>query len=44
MEQLERGLMKEGIAKFAEPQRSLLKLIAEKRKALIARGAHAIPQ
>lgn len=31
---LERVLMKEGIAKFADPQKALLKLIAEKRKSL----------
>lgn len=31
---LERVLMEEGIAKFADPQKALLKLIAEKRKAL----------
>jgi transaldolase len=42
MEQLELGLMKEGNAKFGQSQVSLLKLIAEKRKALLARGAHAI--
>ena len=31
---LEETLMKEGIAKFADPQKALLKLIAEKRAAL----------
>jgi transaldolase len=31
---LERVLMEEGVAKFADPQKALLKLIAEKRKAL----------
>ena len=35
---LERGLMKEGIRKFAEPQRALLRLIAQKRASLLARG------
>ena len=33
-EQLENVLMEEGIAKFADPQKSLLALIAEKRAAL----------
>jgi len=31
---LERVLMEEGVAKFADPQKALLKLIAEKRAAL----------
>jgi transaldolase len=34
MRKLEETLMKEGIAKFADPQKALLKLIAEKRAAL----------
>lgn len=34
MAQMERVLMEEGIAKFADPQKALLKLIAEKRAAL----------
>lgn len=34
MQKLEETLMKEGIAKFADPQKALLKLIAEKRAAL----------
>lgn len=34
MDQLERVLMEEGIHKFAEPQKTLLKLIGDKRKAL----------
>jgi len=33
---LERVLMEEGVAKFADPQKALLKLIAEKRKVLAA--------
>ena len=33
-DQLEKVLMEEGIAKFADPQKSLLALIAEKRAAL----------
>ena len=32
--ELERVLMEEGIAKFADPQKALLKLISEKRKSL----------
>ncbi|HVK08374.1 MAG TPA: transaldolase family protein [Gemmataceae bacterium] len=35
---LERGLMAEGIEKFVEPQRALLRLIAQKRAAQLARG------
>ena len=35
---LERGLMEEGIKKFAEPQRALQGLIAQKRASLLARG------
>src|SRR5213075_1879520 len=31
---LERVLIEEGIAKFADPQKALLKLIAERRKSL----------
>ncbi|HEY2786855.1 MAG TPA: transaldolase family protein [Fimbriiglobus sp.] len=34
MKKLEETLMAEGIAKFADPQKALLKLIAEKRKSL----------
>jgi transaldolase len=34
MEHMEQTLMQEGIAKFADPQKALLKLIAEKRTAL----------
>jgi transaldolase len=33
---LEETLMREGIAKFADPQKALLKLIAEKRAALVS--------
>ncbi len=35
MKQLEEVLMEEGIRKFADPQKSLLQLIAEKRAALV---------
>jgi transaldolase len=38
MAALERGLMAEGIKKFAEPQGALLRLIAQKRTALPARA------
>jgi transaldolase len=34
IKKLEETLMREGLAKFADPQKALLKLIAEKRKAL----------
>jgi transaldolase len=34
--QLEETLMSEGVAKFADPQKSLLALFAEKRRALVA--------
>jgi len=37
MQQLEETLMREGIAKFADPQKALLQLIGEKRTALAAR-------
>jgi transaldolase len=37
---LEETLMHEGLIKFADPQKALLKLIAEKRKALHPAGAH----
>jgi transaldolase len=37
MAKLEEVLMREGIAKFADPQKALLKLIAQKRKALAAK-------
>jgi transaldolase len=36
MQKLEDQLMKEGIVKFADPQKALLKLIKEKRKSLAA--------
>ena len=36
MQQLEETLMSEGLAKFADPFKTLLKLIADKRKALAA--------
>ena len=36
---LERGLMEEGIKKFVEPQMALLRLIAQKRALLLARGS-----
>jgi transaldolase len=39
MEKLESVLMEEGIQKFADPQKALLALIAEKRKALHPAGA-----
>jgi transaldolase len=39
-QQLEETLMHEGLLKFADPQKALLKLIAEKRKALHPAGAH----
>jgi transaldolase len=39
MAALERGLMAEGIRKFVEPQRALLRLIAQKRAAQLARGS-----
>ena len=35
MTKLEETLMREGLAKFADPQKALLKLIAEKRAALL---------
>lgn len=38
MEKLETTLMKEGLEKFADPQKALLKLIAEKRAALKGAG------
>ena len=34
MQHLEETLMTEGLAKFADPQKALLKLIGEKRAAL----------
>ncbi len=37
MAKLEEVLMREGIAKFADPQKALLKQIAQKRKALAAK-------
>jgi transaldolase len=36
---LERVLMKEGVKKFADPQQDLLRLIAEKRTALLSTGS-----
>jgi transaldolase len=39
MAALERGLMAEGVRKFVEPQRALLRLIAQTRAALPARGS-----
>lgn len=38
MRKLEEALMREGIAKFADPQKALLKLIAQKREALAAKA------
>jgi transaldolase len=38
MAALERGLLAEGIRKFVEPQRALLRLIAQKRAAQLAHG------
>lgn len=35
MKKLEEALMEEGLAKFADPQKALLKLIADKRKSLV---------
>jgi transaldolase len=35
LQQLERVLMEEGVAKFADPQKALLKLIAQKRAQLV---------
>jgi transaldolase len=37
MQKLEEVLMREGVAKFADPHKALLKLIAQKRKALSAK-------
>ena len=39
MAALERGLLAEGIKKFVEPQRALLRLIARKRAAQLAHGS-----
>lgn len=39
MQKLEDQLMREGVAKFAEPQKSLLKLFKEKRQSLAAQRA-----
>ena len=41
-EQLERTLMDEGLAKFAQPQKELLALIAKKRQALAGGGVRRI--
>lgn len=38
MQELEETLMREGLAKFADPQKALIKLIAQKREALGGRG------
>jgi transaldolase len=38
MDHLEKTLMDEGIKKFADPQKALLKLIAQKRAALAPAG------
>ena len=40
MDKMEAKLMEEGIKKFADPQKALLQLIAQKRTALQAVGAH----
>jgi transaldolase len=40
MKKLEEALMREGIVKFAEPQKALLSLIAEMRAALAPKVAH----
>ena len=37
MKDLEETLMREGLAKFADPQKALLKLITQKRAALLAK-------
>ena len=37
MEDLEEVLMREGVAKFADPQKALLKLLADRRKTLANR-------
>jgi transaldolase len=39
VQKMEGQLMREGEAKFAEPQKALLKLIADKRKALATQRA-----
>jgi transaldolase len=39
-DELENDLMSEGLKKFAEPQRRLLALIAQKRSSLLATSAH----
>jgi transaldolase len=38
MRLLEKTLMEEGLKKFADPQKALLKLIAEKRESLTAKA------
>jgi transaldolase len=38
-QQMEDTLMREGVVKFAEPQKSLLKLLGEKRGSLLAQRA-----
>ena len=39
VQKLEEQLMREGVAKFADPQKALLKLIGEKRKSLATQRA-----
>jgi len=38
MAKLETVLMEEGLAKFADPQKALLSLLAQKRAALVGSG------
>jgi transaldolase len=40
MHLLEKTLMEEGLKKFADPQKALLRLIAEKRAALQTAAPH----
>ena len=44
MAALERVLMKEGVKKFAEPQKAMLRLIAQKRASLLARTAGQVAE
>jgi transaldolase len=39
VQKMEEFLMREGVAKFADPQKALIKLIADKRRALVATRA-----
>jgi hypothetical protein len=39
MVKLEAELMREGVIKFADPQKALLKVIAEKRRSLVHQRA-----